>query len=884
MSRRVTYRWVERVRATPLGVLLCVLASWRESLPSGSLLTLLLGLASSVLPRPLDAADCNQNGIEDVQDVQIASSQDCNDNQIPDECELAQLRLGFTYEGAELPPSPQDVVAADLNGDGLVDFAVATQDDVRVSAVAVMLVVTNGRLSEPVVYPVAERLSSLTALDLDGDGDLDLATANSRTLEVLTNGGDGSFTATVSVPVPDGTRRIQGGDVTGDGIPDLVVANNRSGEVTVFSNLGTGRSFREGRGLVVGERPASLDVADLDGDGDLDLLVANDSSDDVAVLRNEANGLLSVASRRAFDTGVLRVLAEDFDADGAMDLAVGLRASLRVFPAIGDLQLAEEVALAVPAAVLVGGDFDGDGDTDLAAGGPGNSRELTMMINHDGAFGILGAATVEFLFVAAADVDADGDDDLGLVSVAPDNMALLLSGEDETYTVPLESSILVATEPRKPHSIATGDFDGDGRPEIATSDGHDRSVSLFRNVDGQLEHTGEVAFDDAGHLNSLTAEDLDGDGDLDLAVADREAHRLGVLINRGDGTYPAPVHYAADQEPFMVATGDLDGDGFADLLSANKTGNTVTLYRNRGDGTYESRRDLAVGAQPFAVAVGDLDDDGDLDLVTANSTAVSLSVLVNQGAGEFTAASEIPVLSAPRYVALADLDADGDLDLATADADVSVFVNRGDGSFQPQRVIPVGGGSPYSVIAVDVNADGRLDLAVVSEELSTVVLLIGEGDGTFPLQFRYWLNDAPRFVGAADLNDDGLLDLVGTNRRSRNLTVFTSQRPVVAEPMDPTDFCVTAGPSFLRGDADAGGTRNLGDAVGVLEYLFRKGVVPACSKAADANDDGRLNLLDPLLLLSFLFRDGAALPEPSAACGVDPTADGLECAVFPTCR
>jgi hypothetical protein len=847
---------------------------------------LLLVVLTSTLASRLDAVDCNRNGVEDNEDIQAATSEDCNDNQVPDECELARLRLGFAYEGLHLPPSPEEVVAADLNGDGRVDFAIASRDARQVSVVSVVISGEGGTLTAPVSYSTADRLSSITALDLDGDGDLDLATANSRSVEVLTNAGDGSFAPGFSMLVPDGTRLIRAGDITDDGAPDLIVANGRSHEVTVLSNVGGGSSFREGVGVIAGERPSSLAIADLDADGVLDAAVTHASSEDIVLLKNGGDGRFAVATRREFESDAFQVLAADFDADGIVDLAVGLGDSLRVFRGAGrDMTLADEVTLAIPSAVLIGADLDGDGDTDLVSGGQGNVREISTLINHGGVFGLVETRTIEFLFIASGDVDGDGDDDLGLVSVVPDNLAVLFSGEEGTFTLPLESSVLVATEPRKPHSIATGDFDGDGRPEVATSDGHDISVSLFRNVDGRLAHVGEVAFAEAGHLNSIVTNDIDGDGDLDLLVADREANRIGVLLNRGDGTYPAPVHYKVGQEPFMVTTGDFDGDGAPDMVAANKSANTITLYRNRRDGTFETRRDLAVGVQPLAVAAADLDGDGDVDLVTANQTSISLSILQNAGGGEFGPASEFPVLSAPRYVIAADLDEDGDQDLAVADSEVSVILNRGDGTFFSQQLLPVGGGGPYSVLAADVNADDRLDLAIVSEEKFTVAVLIGRGDGTFPLQFRYRLNEAPRFVGAIDLNADGLLDLIGTNRRARNLTVLTSQSSVETEPLDPETFCgASPGAKFVRGDTDAEGTRNLADVIGVLEFLFRDGAVPSCSKAADSNDDGRVNVLDPLLLLSFLFRDGAPLPEPAAGCGDDPTADELSCETFPACR
>jgi len=87
---------------------------------------------------------------------------------------------------------------------------------------------------------------------------------------------------------------------------------------------------------------------------------------------------------------------------------------------------------------------------------------------------------------------------------------------------------------------------------------------------------------------------------------------------------------------------------------------------------------------------------------------------------------------------------------------------------------------------------------------------------------------------------------------------------------------------FMRGDSDADGNRNIGDAIALLNYLFADAAAPACTDAADANDDGRLNIADAVTVLYYLFAD-TALPEPVDACGADPTADDLPCEVFDPC-
>ena len=246
-----------------------------------------------------------------------------------------------------------------------------------------------------------------------------------------------------------------------------------------------------------------------------------------------------------------------------------------------------------------------------------------------------------------------------------------------------------------PDSVAIGDLNGDGKPDLATANNGEDSVSVLLNRgDGSFEAKRDYPTGD--HPYSIAIGDLNGDGKPDLITANIEGGEGGsvsVLLNRGDGTLQTKRDYAAAGG--SVAIGDLNGDGKPDLVTAGVSGlrdlngdgkpdlviTSASVRLNRGDGTFRTRRDYAAGGD--SVAIGDLNSDGKLDLATANGAddENSVSVLMNRGDGTFQAKRDYATVAGPRSVAIGDLNGDGKPDLATANfgdggADtISVLIN-----------------------------------------------------------------------------------------------------------------------------------------------------------------------------------------------------------------
>ncbi len=323
-----------------------------------------------------------------------------------------------------------------------------------------------------------------------------------------------------------------------------------------------------------------------------------------------------------------------------------------------------------------------------------------------------------------------------------------------------------------PYLITSGDFNNDGFPDVAVSNGDtlgDTVTVLLNKGDGTFGAP-EVLSVPSGPLGIANA-DFNGDGNLDLAVARFLPPNAGVsvLFGNGDGTFQPQQFYQVGEAAAAVVVGDFNNDGFPDLAVADDSG-FVSVLLNQGDGTFNILQEtFPAGTEPIAITTGDFNRDGILDLAVADFHNQQVAVLLGNGDGTFQPATFLTVGNFPFDIATGDLNNDDQLDLVVTnsqDGTVSVLLGNGDGTFQPQNVVMVGNG-PSGVVIADLNGDGIPDLAV-STGLSngnTVTVLLGNGDGTFQPPQAYPIAPGAQPVGlvSADFNGDGVPDLTAAN-------------------------------------------------------------------------------------------------------------------------
>jgi hypothetical protein len=808
---------------------------------------------------------------------------------------LGDGKGGYSLSQTIADPTFNDPLLGDFNGDGKLDLATLEEGlGNNPASVLVYLGHGDGTFDPARTEPLGDYAgpygdytrTQMAAAAFDGGGKSDLLTwdpVNQR-VYILRLNRDGTFQPPELVPAPTTFTSVSIVDITGNGRPDLSFSGATTG---LLLNNGDGtfsdasQAFSGASQVVISPHDSPL-VADVNGDGTDDVLMVDGHGNilyrqgrpsqpgtfDPPVTINGGSPSRAIAWLPDTAEGPLLASVD------AQDDAVTLYSYQG-----GRFVVAGSLTTGLLPAQFVAADLNRDGLYDLVVRNAGDGT-LSVFLNdsqiplasHPGML-FFPSATIDVgpgvSDVQAIDTTGDGSPDLVITNSLTGQVSVLVNDGYGHFAPPVPyragtsfSEVDASSgSPRVTGLDATGGLAigpltlGSPISLIAANTGTE-TIDLLQGLGGgAIANPTEVL----GTIKAIAvcAADLNHDGNLDLAVLTDQG--VSVLLGDGKGGFLPPVTYDAGPDPSGLTIADVDGDGNPDLVVSNPYGDVLVLL-NRGDGTFAPYHNTD---QSITLAVADLTGDGSKDVIYADQGLDR--VVVDYGAGNSTVLGDRSSgLLSPGAVKLADLNGDGIPDLIVANSgsnNVLIFPGLGNGQFGPA----VNGGhgfftgtNPAGLAVADLNGDGIPDLIVANSGSNDVSILIGQGTGsswTLTPGPRIKTDAGPVAVAVGPFLGNGQVDLAVANQQANNVQVFPGLGGGYFNDTAPVTYPVGQSPSGLfAGNFTGSGlslaTLNAGSSTisligptGVIQTIGAGGLRPVSGFAGDFNGNGFTDLV-----------------------------------------
>ncbi|MFP2927945.1 FG-GAP-like repeat-containing protein [Pyxidicoccus sp. 3LG] len=594
------------------------------------------------------------------------------------------------------------VAAGDLDGDGAPDLLYAGAN------VSVRFNRGDGSLFPPQVVAWGASANAGWLVDVNADGRLDVAYHDAFRLmpaiHVLLNQGGGVLAPAVTTQLLNDVSTAGDAAVVvsrgpGEGA-DVVALSSRSESAWVFKGLADGRFMSPERIPLTGSTLASS-VADADGDGREDVFFPRYGGG-LFLLRNLGQGTFAAPAPLDMDEEVRTLALADLDGDGRRDFVFTGSSShgslwTRRGDGAGGFLPTEPVGRALPATGVSVGDLTGDGRPELLVSS--SAGVLPVLNRGDGTF-----VTPELLYrpfsggrLLVGDFNGDSVEDVASVY---GSAGLLLSQPDGTR---VERHVTTSTFMMG--GAATSDLDDNGVSDLIVTDSYHSKVNVLRGLGGGNFELTSVALD--ASPGAVASGDLDGDQVPEVVVLHPGAATARILRNDGTGSLQPGGVLTLGGSPRALALVHLDGDGDLDLVVADASG-ILQRFDNDGRGGLVLQMSLEVGSAVDGLAVGELDGNAGPEVVVVHRSAGLLTILPGDGGPSRT----LRVGAQPSRVAIGDFNRDGRPDLAVfhdASRRLAFFLGQDGGSFSP-RQWQGGADSLTDLVAHDWDGDGTPEL------------------------------------------------------------------------------------------------------------------------------------------------------------------------------
>ena len=741
--------------------------------------------ATSVLtgngPRSIVAADFNNDGKTDLATA--------NDNSNSLSVTLGNGSGGFGAS-INIPAgmNPYSLVASDFNNDGKQDIAVSNFTD---NTVAVYLGDGAGNFTLNTNISIGIGPRSITVGDFNGDGNADIATviSNNNSIAIRIGNGTGNFSGSAVIAVGNDPYSVVVGDINGDGKQDLITANAGSGDISIRSGSSNDIDIK-GNNITIADGDNVADPSDFTDFG-------NVSSSLIRSFSIQNTGLVNLAVNQINITGTDASLFTVGNISLPVILPPGGANNFTVafIPTSGGLKNST-INILNDNCVKTNYDFALRGTgvllvpvlgayslTSISAGGnilvsptaaPVNAQNITAytsarfkgLLSVDAATGTVYVTNAHPAGTYTIFVKVNG--------VASVVSSFVLTVNNSGCSPGVFTASPPVASGNLPFHVAIGDFNGDGRQDMAATNYSDNTVSI-RLGDGLGNFSGSTNVSTGTQPWSVAVGDFNGDGKQDLAIANYGSNTVSIRLGNGLGNFSGNTELPVGIFPAIVTTGDFNNDGKADLATTLIGNNAVAIRFGDGTGNFTGNVNVPVGSGPFSIAISDFNGDGNQDIASVDYNVNTVSINLGNGSGGFTGGATIVNVGVNPYaIASGDFNRDGKQDIATANYNsnnVSIRLGDGAGNFSGITEVSVGNG-PGSVTVGDFNGDGKQDIAAANYLNNNISIRFGDGNGGFTGNTNILVGTGPQSLAIGDFNGDGKHDIAIANRGSNNISIL----------------------------------------------------------------------------------------------------------------
>jgi hypothetical protein len=716
---------------------------------------------------------------------------------------------------------PIGITLSDFNRDGKVDFATANQD----ATVSVRYGDNTGNFTGTLTLSLSSSAQSLDAADMDNDSIPDLI-AHGNSVFYFKGNGLGGFSSAVSFFLNGSAYYIEAADLNGDGNQDILTS-----EAYVFGN-GTG-TFSTSKSLnVYADSPQAIAVGDFNADGRSDLAITTAFANKVLIRLNQVQTILVSGNAIVIPSGTITTSVSNNTNFGSIAIGNSINKSFMLKNPGGDSIRIDNIAFsgssdfsntgiifpywlkgndsiaiwincnpsstglrtadvhilyskcdityhsfrlsATGAAPVIGSYVNvtvTEGRDTVISSNPLLNSQNNLRASVPPTFNgkiFIDQVTGAIRIVAAKPqgiypITIHGTGNLSTTFILTVNNPVCSGGAfNKANTITTQGST---------NSIEVGDFNNDGKTDIATLTSVNSCKINFG--DGNGNFTGGADFDFDGYNGNFMSADFNSDGNLDLAfISDDSLLRIG--LGDGQGNFNQFSQLKLGIRPEEILSADVNGDFINDLIVSPKyNSDSVALLLGTGNGSFILFKYYGSSGFPVSMTVSDFNNDGKVDLAILNVNysspgqppISSYTIYLNNGLGGFGNGNQVLFTDYANQIISNDLNRDGFQDLAIwTDDHVLTFAGNGTGTFAVLDSFLIGYGlsSSGEMVSGDFNGDSLTDFALSFPSIYQKYVQIFFGNGSGGVKGFITLNpgDYPRELIAADLNKDGIEDLI----------------------------------------------------------------------------------------------------------------------------